>query len=73
MPQKQILKVQEKGLREGTIEQLRRTILEVVEQALKNCKTEQSYCIDFQGQQIVAQEIDLQRFVFHVSSYITLS
>lgn len=73
MPQKQSIRVQEEELREGTIEQLRRVILEVVEQALRNCQTEQSFCIDYQGKQIVAQEMDLKKFVFHVSSYITLS
>lgn len=73
MPHKQSIRVQEDGLRKGTLEHLRRTILEVVEQTLKDCQTEQAYCIDFQGTQIVAREMDLKKFIFNVSSYITMS
>lgn len=73
MPHKQILKVYEESLRKGTLERLRISILEVVEKTLKDCQTENSFSFNYLGTRIDAQEMDLKKFIFNVSSYITLS
>ncbi len=73
MAYKQCLKGYEEGLRKGTLEQIRKTILEVVEKTLEDCQTENSFRIHYMGTDIDALEMNLKKFIFNVSSFITLS